>query len=105
MPEPRLFHADDPDPAAKFRWPFVYLHRMAERMNEQIGRLHRWDSAPDLLSADQPMPVSPGQYPVTLYGVPALAVLALRWEVYGGRVALLDDPEGLAHAQNPQEWM
>ncbi len=106
----RAFHRDDPAARDLHLWHFCYAHAAAERLCDE--RLTEWfdpDELPagDLLAFDEPMPSQPGEYPGTLYGRPCVAVLAHRhgdrtW--LSGRLALLDDPVGLAHARTPEDW-
>lgn len=107
-----VFAADDPEcPLAVCGhpelWHYVYLHGEAERLARRMQRENDWsDGAPDLCVLDGPHPTEPGEYAVTLYGHHAVAVLA---HTHGrqylcGRVALLSDPVGLAHALAVNDW-
>lgn len=103
-----LFNDYDPDrPADAWRWPFVYLHGKAEDLVRVLSYAKEWEnSAPDIFVASKPMPPEAGEWSVKLYGIPAVAVIARRdgTSHLCGRVALLDDQEGLAHARRPEDW-
>lgn len=87
-------------------WHFVYLHGQAEDVVRELQEANgwRWES-PDLCVLDGPHSTKPGAYPVTVYGRPAIAVLANQFGLLGGRVALLTDPDALAHVIDPAAWM
>jgi hypothetical protein len=99
-----LVHIDDP--AGKCRWPFVYFHADAEGLVTALCREQGWDSAPDLVSGLDPFPYCDGEYRVSIYGRPGIAALRHQsaGSIAGGRVALLSDPVGLAHARRPENW-
>lgn len=115
----RLYHPCDPTaPHPRHVWSYVYLHGLAERRNEAEAARHNYWSdkpadddtrpwpAPDLFVSDVPRPLAEGDWQAFLYGHPVLIVYRLyRPNIFGGRAACLDDPEGFAHACHwPQEW-
>jgi len=85
-----------------YRWSFCYLHGEAEfEYDPENG------AAPDLFLVNQPMPTEAGSYPVTVRGLPAVAVIATRYSqehLLSGRVALVTDTEALTHALNVDAW-
>lgn len=98
-----MMHADDPrgKPHGQ-RWPYVYAHGQAE----QYCMEHFKDgNAPDIIISDTPMPTEPGEYPVTFYGQPAIAVLSKQHGHMEGRMALESDTVALAHCRTPDKWM
>lgn len=81
-----------------YSWHFCYLHGDAEFEHADV---------PDLFLANQPMPEAAGSYPVTVRGLPAVAVIASRHSqehLLSGRVALVSDTEALAHALDVEAW-
>lgn len=109
MPIPNLYHVHDPAlPAdAAEQWGYVYLHGEAEAVNDRMQQANDWEwYAPDMFVSDQPMPTSPGEYEVRLYGNRAFAVLAMPeprdWLC--GRVALETDERALKHVRTPEDW-
>lgn len=101
-------HIDDTRQSPpRYRWPFVYLHGEAEIKGLDLDV----QSAPDLCIANQAAPpVEPGQVVTldcTVYGQPAKCVLYGAHNDPGlpsGRIALLSDAKGLAHALSPKDW-
>jgi uncharacterized protein (TIGR02996 family) len=94
-------------PGPVHAWFFCYLHGKAEALN-QLSIVDNGVCSPDCFVADQPIP-SPGEHPVMVHGKLAWAVIAplrgaLDKGMLSGRIALADDPEGLAHARRPQDW-
>lgn len=90
-----LTHPDS-NGASPHHWPFVYFHGRAEQLYADL------DAAPDLVTADRAKSdVSPGVHHCQVRGYPALLVLAADGS---GRVALLDDPAGLAHVLDVPAW-
>lgn len=82
------------------RWPFCYLHGNAEFEYDEAES----GPAADLFVADAPMPEAVGNYLVFIGGEPAVAVLATRYNIVCGRVALISDTEALAHALDVEAW-
>lgn len=103
-----LRHPGDPKSPPRL-WSYVYLHGRAEHWNARVGRQNGWeDCAPDLCCCvDDPLPAADGEYDAILYGEPAKIVLSTRYHgsLFGGRVALTNDEEGLAHARDHANWM
>lgn len=102
-----VYSANDPAAPSNTLWHFVYLHGEAEGVASELTYRNNWpDGAADLCVLDGTHPTTPGEYPVTLYGRDAVAVLADRGLSghLSGRVALMDDADGLAHARNVAEW-
>ena len=97
-------HEQDPKAQGWYRWPYVYLHGIAEKRNAERGSIEGWDTAADIFVANGPMPTEVGEYRANLYGREVVAVLAVRDAFFNGRVAEIDDPEGLAHAREPDSW-
>ena len=87
----RLYSQDDA--AGTHLWNWCYLHGKAEDLLNF-----------DIFGADRPKPTEAGLYHVTIYGQDAIAVLEHRHGVLGGRVALVSDPEALAHALDVEAW-
>lgn len=111
----RVYSGYDPDapklPGEKHAelWHFVYLHGEAESLSAEMIAQNGWyDGAADLCVLDGPHPTTAGEYACTLYGRPAVAVIAKRGHTdlrfMCGRVALLSDAEGLAHARAVELW-
>lgn len=71
------------------RWSFCYLHGMAEFADGEM-------SNSDIFVADVPKPDA-GNYPVTVNGFDAIAVIRNVDGFISGRVALLSDTFALAH--------
>lgn len=87
-----------PANANAHRWAFCYLHGEAEDI------LNNMDDAPDIFTADVPMPTEPGSYTCLIDGHIAIAVIAERHGHLGGRVALVSDAKALTHALTPKDW-
>ena len=87
----RLYSQDDA--AATHMWNWCYLHGKAQDLLNF-----------DIFGADAPKPTEAGLYHVTIYGQEAIAVLAEHRGTLGGRVALVSDPESLAHALREVQW-
>lgn len=84
--------------SGKYRWEYCYLHGNAEEA------IHNEDDAPDMFTADVPMPTEEGIFACSINGQPAVAVIAPRYGYLGGRIALVSDYEGLNHALTPEKW-
>lgn len=118
----KFIHADSNKDRKRLehRWPFVYLHGQAERMNDQI--FNEGGEAPDICMANEPMDnyipcVGNGlpcvswkgtvSIPCLVNDTPAVCVLSSHRSTdghFGGRIALVKDIEGLRHALSPLEW-
>lgn len=85
-------------------WSFVYLHGKAEDVMAYDNEVQGHDEAPDLFSANVPHPRKAGNYLVSVFDRPALAVIAEHHGMLAGRIALLSDSEGLAHALDVENW-
>jgi hypothetical protein len=85
-------------------WSYVYLHGAAEDAMAYHYQVQNITTAPDIFGADAPKPVEEGNYLVSVLDRPALAVIAIHHGILGGRVALLSDTEGLAHALDVKSW-
>ncbi len=106
-PTRRVYCAADPNLPSNELWHFVYLHGHAEEVAAVLTSQFGWDyGATDLCVVEGPHPTEPGEYPVSLYGRPAVAILADRAHPgrLSGRIALLSDKTGLAHARHTQDW-
>jgi len=101
------------------RWPFVYLHGEAERMN--MRAFSEGGEAPDICMANMPMDefipcVGNGlpcrswkglvSIPCEVNDIPAVCVLAQNGldVVFGGRIALVKDFSALQHVMQPTDW-
>lgn len=101
------------------RWPFVYLHGEAERMNMQA--FNDGGEAPDICMANMPMDefvpcIGNGlpcqswkgtlSIPCEVNGIPAVCVLSQNRlaGVFGGRIALVKDFTALQHVMQPTDW-
>lgn len=108
----KLYHPADPAAAGMGLWNFVYLHGAAENLAARLMRDNEWpDVASDYCCIDEPHPTKPGEYQGMLYGIPCAIVLAVRYGLLGGRVALTDKPSrddaegsGYRHVFSPEEW-
>lgn len=103
-------HADSESDEHQEHWPFVYLHGEAEYVAEtQQGD---WDHAPDICLCNQPAPdIPPGGKLVLACNVHGFAAVCVLWRrkdldlgFVQGRVALIKDPGGLAHALDCEAW-
>ena len=112
MSLPNLYNQSDPAaPEGDYIWHFVYLHGEAEALNQEMADKGGWHederhwSPSDCFVSDQPMPPD-GDYDALLYGRPVKVVIRKRKHAnyLCGRVACIDDPEGLAHALSPDDW-
>jgi hypothetical protein len=92
-----------PTDKGSYRWNYVYLHGGAEDLMAGHYDAHNIGEAPDIFSSNQPMPEE-GNYVVTIFGVPAIAVIAKHHGILGGRIALLADTEALRHALDVEAW-
>ena len=100
------------------RWPFVYLHGMAERIN--MASFEEGGEAPDICLANESMdnyvpcignglPVQSWDdslsIPCLVNDSPAVCVLYQRPLVgFGGRIALVEDLVALQHVVVPGDW-
>lgn len=98
----QLYNANDPDATDKLRLPFAYLHGKLEEINIQKQEMEGWKAnyASDIFLIDDVMH-SPGTYLGQFYDRFALIVIDSEME---GRIALLDDIQGLSHIINPDNW-
>jgi len=87
-----------PANSGQHRWSFCYLHGEAE------GVLNNTDDAPDIFTADAPMPEQAGTYACLINNQPAVAVIAERYGMLNGRVSLVSDTKALTHALTPKDW-
>lgn len=116
----KFIHADQSNKELLWhRWPFVYLHGEAERMNMQA--FDDGGEAPDIcmanMSMDEFVPcVGNGlpcrswkgivSIPCEVNGQAAVCVLAQNGSegLFGGRIALVKDFTALQHVMQPSEW-
>jgi hypothetical protein len=114
----KFIHADQNKDSLWHRWPFVYLHGEAERMNTKA--FSEGGQAPDICMANIPMDefvpcVGNGlpcrswegtvSIPCEVNGKPAVCVLSQdRIGSFGGRIALVQDFQALQHVMQPKEW-
>lgn len=108
-PPLRVICAGDPEANGRELWHFVYLHGQAEDLAEQMMAEKGWEWSPGdlcVLPDLDEQPTEPDEYRVTLYGQAGLAVLDSRGHPgrLSGRVALLSDAVGLAHARDVKSW-
>ena len=88
----------------EYRWSYVYLHGTAEDAMRYHNGVQGYGGAPDIFCADAPKPEKAGNYLVTVLDRPAMAVIEIHDGILSGRVALLSDREGLAHALDVKAW-
>lgn len=107
-PYARLYHPHDPlKPKLVYDWPFVYLHGKAQEELSQSEEAGGWQPhAHDIFLADKSMPALVGELHVLVYGKLAIAVFSKRHldGCLSGRVALVDDLDGLTHARHVAQW-
>ena len=113
----KFTHSDQNKDLLWHRWPFVYLHGEAERMNMQA--FSEGGEAPNICMANKPMDefvpcVGNGlpcqswkgtiSIPCEVNGKPAVCVLSQDRGIFGGRIALVQDFPALQHAMQPMSW-
>lgn len=108
-PPLRVICAADPEGKGRELWHYVYLHGQAEDLAGQMMAEKGWEWGPDdlcVLPDLNEQPTEPDEYVVTLYGQAGVAVLADRGlsNYLSGRVVLLSDPVGMAHARDVKSW-
>lgn len=105
-----FFYATEENYYKYHRWPFVYLHGEAERiegfdytdlcvcnipMDECVDDALLWKSRTVI------------EFPCKVHGLDAIAVIGRRSEYdryFSGRIALLHDEEALKHARDIAAW-